>query len=458
MCSPGWTTSKEQLEAVESGAQDYLTKDDISSDLLARSIRYALSRQHLLQQVKAANESLEDKNRHLAQLYNTAQQFVENVSHEFRTPLTVIREFTSIIRDGLDGPVTAKQAEHLNKVLYRTDDLSLMVDDMLDISRLEAGLLGVWRRPCQANDLLENVVGLLRGRAATKKISLSTNIAPELPTLFCDEEKARRVLMNLTVNAIKFAPEQGVVEVWARMSDNGSDIEIGVRDNGPGISAENLEVIFDRFRQVDQTLHTSTKGFGLGLNIAKELVTLNLGQINVESAPGKGSNFSFTVPRHSTEVVFDRFLRRLLSTPNAGPEVCLYTVDATLNKAEASVVVDEFLQRAVRATDLVMSTGDSRWVIAAPCCDYDHEKMVHRLTDDWAQFLRNSPQMKSSPLKIEYRGAWSVGEELDDLTAAFVELCELSGAEPKPTPTILVVDDDREVNNCLGLRLRRRGV
>ena len=139
----GLVDERTALEAVGSGAQDYITKDDIASNLLARSIRYALHRQHLLHQVKTTNELLEERNRRLAQLYDTAQQFVENVSHEFRTPLTVIREFTSIIRDGLDGPVTAKQKDHLNKVLNRTDDLSLMVDDMLDISRLEAGLLGI---------------------------------------------------------------------------------------------------------------------------------------------------------------------------------------------------------------------------------------------------------------------------------------------------------------------------
>ncbi len=202
------------LEAVDCGAQDYIGKDDVTPNVLSRSIRYALARQNLLLEVKTTNNLLAEKNARLAQLCDTAQQFVENVSHEFRTPLTVIREFTSIIRDGLDGPVTAKQAEHLNKVLHRTDDLALMVDDMLDASKLGAGLLGVWRKKCQAGDLIENVAGLLRSRAASKRIKLSTEITPDLPLVFCDEEKARRVIMNLAVNAIKFAAESGNVEIW----------------------------------------------------------------------------------------------------------------------------------------------------------------------------------------------------------------------------------------------------
>ena len=208
------------FEALEGGALDYIDKVDLTPALLSRSIRFALLRQNLSQRLQATNELLEEKNLRLSQLCDTAQQFVENVSHEFRTPLTVIREFTSIIRDGLDGPVTAKQEEHLNKVLHRTDDLALMVDDMLDISKLEAGLLSVWRRKCHANELIENVVGLLKGRAASKKVKLSVTLPHALPDVFCDDEKARRVIMNLAVNAIKFAPEGGSVDVWARPTDD----------------------------------------------------------------------------------------------------------------------------------------------------------------------------------------------------------------------------------------------
>jgi signal transduction histidine kinase len=453
----GLVDEQTALEAVGSGAQDYITKDDIASNLLARSIRYALHRQHLLHQVKTTNELLEEKNRRLAQLYNTAQQFVENVSHEFRTPLTVIREFTSIIRDGIDGPVTAKQKDHLSKVLNRTDDLSLMVDDMLDISRLEAGLLGVWRRPCQTIDLVDNVAGLLKGRAALKRITLSTNVAPELPVLYCDEEKARRVIMNLAVNAIKFAPEGGKVDIWARLSTNGSDVEIGTSDNGPGISSDNVQVIFDRFRQVDQALHSSTKGFGLGLNIAKELVALNLGQINVASSPGTGSTFWFSVPPHDNQILFNHYLTRLVSASSTRPEVSLFSVEAHSSKSDAVPVVDEFLQRSVHANDLVMSCSNDRWVIAADCTEADQRRMAQRLISEWNDFVRNSPQVKIVPLQIEYRGTWSIDTDRDDLSAAFMELCGLKSGGQSPSRTVLVVDDDREVSSCLALRLNSAG-
>jgi signal transduction histidine kinase len=445
------------LGAVDAGAQDYITKDTITPDLLARTIRCALVRQNLLHQIKTANDSLEDKNARLAKLYNTAQQFVENVSHEFRTPLTVIRELTSIIRDGLDGPVTAKQCEHLNKVLHRTDDLALMVDDMLDISRLEAGLLGVWRRSCQAGDVIENVFGQLKGRAESKHITLSFDVPPGLATMFCDEEKARRVIMNLAVNAIKFAPEGGAVDIRARLFHNQEDIEIGVRDNGPGISKENLELVFERFRQVDQGLTMSTKGFGLGLNIAKELVALNLGQIHVDSEVGRGSTFSFTVPQFEPRIVFDRYMKRLDSLPDKTAEICLATTEMNVVQVEKMVVFDEFLHRSVRAMDLVMPAGDSHWIIAAACSELECDQMIQRLTNEWSGFAHNCPQLRYVPLEIQNRGEWSTSDQREDLTEAFLELYGFNEAKVNRTATVLIVDDDREVNQCLSVRLRSAG-
>ncbi|HEX5472135.1 MAG TPA: response regulator [Lacipirellulaceae bacterium] len=445
------------LDAVDAGAQDYITKDAITPDLLGRTIRYALARQHLLHQLKSANDLLAEKNARLAKLYNTAQQFVENVSHEFRTPLTVIREFTSIIRDGLDGPVTVKQCEHLNKVLHRTDDLALMVDDMLDISRLEAGLLGIWRRSCHVSDVIENVVSQLNGRAASKNISLSFDVPPNLPTIYCDDEKARRVIINLAVNAIKFAPEAGTVDIWARLCSNQEDIEIGVHDNGPGISKENLEPIFERFRQVDQGLTMSTKGFGLGLNIAKELVSLNLGQIRVESEIARGSTFSFTVPRFEPGIVFDRYLKRLTSLTDKLPEICLATVEVNTAQVERTVIVDEFLHRSVRASDLVIPSGDSHWVIATACSEPECDQLIQRLMAEWNGFARNCPHLRSAPLEIENRGAWPTNDQREDLIGAFVELCESNAPKTRRASTVLIVDDDREVNQCLSVRLQSAG-
>ena len=446
------------LDALDLGAQDYLAKDEATPELLSRSIRYAMQRHHLLGQLKASNDLLEQKNQRLAQLYETAQQFVENVSHEFRTPLTVIREFTSIIRDGLDGPVTPKQVEHLDKVLHRTDDLALMVDDMLDISKLEAGLLGVWRRPGRVDELIDTVHGLVKGRAESKHIQLGLSVAENLPEVFCDEDKARRVIVNLLVNAIKFTPEGGSVNLWAAVGDAADEVTIGVTDSGPGISPENLAIIFERFQQLEQNLRASTKGFGLGLNIAKELVALNLGRIHVESTVGIGSTFSFTLPRNDPQIVFARYLDRLATTSQPAPHLSLFAVEMpTSTVLSATPVADEFLQRSVRANDLVMHCGEGRWIVAALCRAEQGSCLIERLTAEWASFGRNCPNTQLPELRIRHLVTHPLDGDRQELIASFAARAKGQPDVARPSRKVLVVDDDPEVSQCLGVRLQAAG-
>jgi hypothetical protein len=447
------------LETLDKGAQDYLVKGDIVPDTLSRSIRYAMQRHQMLGQLQAANELLRTRNDRLAELYNTAQQFVDNVSHEFRTPLTVIREFTSIVRDGCDGPVTQKQIEHLDKVLHRTDDLALMVDDMLDISKLEAGLLGVWRRPCQIADLISNVTGQLRKRAESKSVRLMSRLPHDLPQVFCDEEKAQRVLINLAVNAIKFTPDGGRVEIWARPAEDGTEITVGVTDSGPGISAENLEVIFERFRQLETNLRASTKGFGLGLNIAKELVSLNLGQMHVESEVGKGSTFSFTLPANDWITIFERYAKRVSALADASSALSFLAVSIGLDLHDnVAPVVDEYLQRSVRAYDLAIQISPQTWIVAAACPEREVPALIERLKDGWRVYARNCPRGELPGLQMTHHGTYAFSAGIERLTEKFHCLLDSDTFKRQSTGgTVLVVDDDQEVSSCLGVRLQAAG-
>jgi signal transduction histidine kinase len=446
------------LATLDKGAQDFLVKNNLQPDMLSRAIRYALQRQQLLGQLQAANELLHSKNKRLSELYDTAQQFVDNVSHEFRTPLTVIREFTSIVRDGYDGPVTPKQIEHLDKVLHRSDDLALMVDDMLDISKLEAGLLGVWRRPCCVEEMVKNVTGLLRARATSKKISLAAEYSQDLPQVYCDEEKAQRVLINLAVNAVKFTPEGGRVIIGATLSDDGSEVVVSVTDSGPGICQSNLDVIFERFKQVETNLRSSTKGFGLGLNIAKELVQLNLGQICVESQIGAGSTFSYTLPKNEPSIIFDRYLRRRTAQAGELPWVTLLIASYDVEyPANCAPVIDEYLQRSVRANDFVLQSAERNWMIAACCSEQEYSNLTDRLLSGWQDYVRNFPQSKLPPLKLEHYQTYSATRDVSKLWGDYEQLVGGNGNAPPAGKTVLVVDDDQEVNACLGLRLEAAG-
>ena len=444
------------LEMLAEGIQDYIVKDDLTPSSLSRSILYSIRRHSMWKEIAQANRELENKNEHLSKLYEMAQQFVDNVSHEFRTPLTVIREFTSIVKDGLDGPVTSKQAHHLEKVIQRTDDLALMVDDMLDISKLEAGLLSVWRRPCCATELVRGIRSLLEGRADAKNIQLDFEVSPCLPLLYCDEEKAGRVIINLTVNALKFTPEGGKVTIWAKPDQSNHGVVIGVSDSGPGIREEDLEEIFERFQQIESNIRSSTKGFGLGLNIAKELVALNLGKMNVESVVGEGSTFSFTLPAYDTSLLLKKYVGRVEKSINRNDvSLSLFSVRILTDALEMDPVVDEFLQRVVRGQDLVLSSGELTWVILAHCSKQETAGFINRIEQEWQDFVRNCPNSDLPEISLQQRGIWSLPEERNLLLQASESA--LSGEQYAELRKVLVVDDNPEVNQCLGLRLQSAG-
>ncbi|QDS98306.1 response regulator [Adhaeretor mobilis] len=451
------------LQMLAEGAADFICKSDIRAETLSRSIQYTMRRQQLLVELQSANTMLSEKNRRLNQLYKTAQQFVDNVSHEFRTPLTVIREFTSIVRDGLDGPVTERQAEHLEKVIYRTDDLSLMVDDMLDISKLEAGLLAVWRRPCAVEELVRNVEGIIASRAKARGIEFTIDIPADLPEAFCDEEKARRVLINLAINAIKFTPSSGSVKIWAKSNADQAEIVLGVTDTGSGISQENLSSIFGRFRQVDSGIHSSTKGFGLGLSIARELVYLNLGEMDVQSQIGIGSTFTFTLPTNDLAAIVDRYLERIESKRTEGTSIALVRARAEGVMAKQSeAVVDEFLQRAVCGGDLAVRSTDQQWLIAKESTESELKDTLAKIEGDWSAFKRNCPGVELPGIRFELDRVLPMPECHFELRQAALNGLNTERHQETSEPTsdhrtVLVVDDNEDVSRCLSLRLEAAG-
>ena len=314
----GMDDQEAALGLVNDGAQDYIVKGSLASETLSRSIRYAVQRhqnvieiQQLLEEAEQSRELLGRKNKKLAKLYDQAHEFVDNVSHEFRTPLTVIKEYVSLIREGLVGDVTDEQQRMLHIAEDRADDLNIKVDDMLDMSKLEAGMLGAWRKDNQVEDILTHVRASLERKAAVRNVALQWAIDDNLPLVYCDDEKVGRVLTNLAINAVKFCGNPGLVQVAARTDERAGNVVFSISDNGPGIDEDSLASIFHRFKQLDSDSRGSTKGFGLGLNIAKALVGLNFGQLSVESQLGKGSTFSFTVPITDPIEVTKRYLHRI---------------------------------------------------------------------------------------------------------------------------------------------------
>jgi signal transduction histidine kinase len=236
--------------------------------------------------VAARTQELETANRHKS-------EFLANVSHELRTPLTAIKGFVDNMLDGLTGELNPRQLRYLTRLQANTDRLARLINDLLDLSRIEAGRLELRPTTVRLAPLVQDVVASLRPVAAVQDLRLEAPTTDAI--VWADSDKVTQVLMNLLGNALKFTPADGQVTVTVT-HDGVAWVQIAVADTGPGISADDAAHIFDPFYQTVHMDLVRRHGTGLGLAIAKTLVEMHGGRLWVESTVGHGSTFCFTLP------------------------------------------------------------------------------------------------------------------------------------------------------------------
>jgi PAS domain S-box-containing protein len=371
------------------------------------------AKRHLLE---VFNVELSAKNNKLGELYKTAHNFVDDVSHEFRTPLTVIKEFASIIRDGLAGGISVEQGEYLDIIRNRVDDLATMVDDMLDISKLESGMLGVCRRNWTVDQIIEHVRSTLERKASAHKMKLEYEFEADLPMIYCDLEKIGRVIINLTVNALKFSREKGCVKLCVHRSDDDcSTVTVSVTDNGPGIAPEDVTVIFNRFKQLGDGLRAGTKGFGLGLNIARELIRLNYGEIGLRSELSRGSTFFFSIPIADPVIVVKLWTKLALRGTHDSVTASLLTIRCDSDcPANLLGELDQFLQGNLRYSDVLICITSNEWVMVSTADEHEICRMVQRIEHAWQEENRNRPGDPLPGITIKIQATYTLpGQELD---------------------------------------------
>lgn len=220
--------------------------------------------------------------------------FVSTVSHEMRTPLTIIREFTSLVHDGSAGEINDEQHDFLDTVIRNCDRLTGLVGDLLELARLESGKYRMERQQTDLRALLERCVADFEPVAAAEGIFLMLDVQSDLPDVLGDGDRITQVLVNLMGNAVKFTPSGGAITVTA--SVRGSEVEVAVEDTGIGIAEEHQAMIFGAFVQVDRADGPGQRGTGLGLNVARQIVELHGGRLDLTSRLGEGSRFYFTLP------------------------------------------------------------------------------------------------------------------------------------------------------------------
>ncbi|RKX99702.1 hypothetical protein DRP77_12830 [Candidatus Poribacteria bacterium] len=227
--------------------------------------------------------------------------FVSLVSHELRTPLTAIQLGVSLVLDGKAGPINEKQRSSLEKVDRQVKRLTDLINDLLDLSRIESGRIQMKREPISLVDIAVSRLEEMKPQADSKGVKLDLEVEGEIPMTVGDEARIGQVITNLLSNALKFTPQGGQVKV--RLSRQGDMILTEVIDTGPGIPEEERERIFDKFYQLSDFKTRSQGGSGLGLSIAKGIVEAHGGRIWVESEVGVGSNFKFLLPIISPEEI-----------------------------------------------------------------------------------------------------------------------------------------------------------
>jgi signal transduction histidine kinase len=243
--------------------------------------------------VNRMNDELRRLYRELETTSQHKSDFLANMSHELRTPLNAIIGFSQVLREGMVGDVNTKQAEYLEDILSSGNHLLSLINDVLDLSKVEAGQVELQVAPFSLQDALERGVSMVREQATTEGVQVTLHKNGGLDVVTGDERRIRQVIFNLLSNAVKFTPDGGQVDITARRAKG--EVRVCVADSGPGIATEDLDRIFEEFQQTEAG-SSQREGTGLGLALSKRFVEMHGGQIWCESKVGEGSRFEFTLP------------------------------------------------------------------------------------------------------------------------------------------------------------------
>ncbi len=270
-------------KAIEKGAQDFLLRSDIDERILPRVIKYAMER-----------KVSEERTRSLA---NRGLAFVSLVSHELRAPLAIVKEGVNLVLDKILGKTNQKQHQVLTATRRNINRLDQIITNMLDISKIEAGDIRLQKQWFDLVDVVKKVIGSYDLQIREKKLNLRVTFSGQTVEVYADKYRIFQILSNLIGNAIKFS-EKGTITIAA--FEKSGHIECSISDNGVGIAKDDLAKVFCKFQPFGWTPGGGEKGMGLGLAISKSLVELHSGTIQVESQLGKGSCFTFSLPKEPT--------------------------------------------------------------------------------------------------------------------------------------------------------------
>ncbi len=296
------------LAAQRQGVFDFLVKERADSESLGRALRYSREKFELLEQVREESQ---------AQL-DLQSKFLSHVSHELRSPLASAYQYATLVLDGIAGPVDEQQKEFLGAAVSNLGRLNQMVDDLLEVTRLQSGKYVLHESLVCLADVLRETETSFQPRANAAGVEIQFDVQTEAQVV-CDAKRMAQVVGNFVDNAIKFTDSGGTVRV--ALCEVDGRVTVSVVDNGPGLSAEDQKKVFDRLYQADGTVDVGRRGLGLGLHICREILRLSGSEVRLESTQGQGSSFSFALPVFSWQSRLEPLAASIKKAGDSAPMV-----------------------------------------------------------------------------------------------------------------------------------------
>ena len=346
--------------------------------------------------VVALYAELDEKAGHLRRADEMKSRFLSNMSHEFRTPLSSIRALSKLLLDRVDGALTVEQEKQVKFILRGAEDLSELVNDLLDLAKIEAGKIDIRPGAFAISDLFSALRGMLRPLLVSESVRLEFDAAGDVPTLYTDEAKLSQVLRNFISNALKFT-DTGEVRVSAVFLPEENAVRVSVRDTGVGIPKASQQLVFEEFTQIENRLQNRVKGTGLGLPLCRKLADLLGGRVELQSTLGVGSTFSVVLPLNFTTPRSEAVAGSV-----AGVEDQRLPVLVVEDEESTRLLYERFLlgsaYRAVFATSL--READAQWLAQPPVAILLDVSLKGEDSWLWLTNIKSDPRRASVPVVL----------------------------------------------------------
>jgi len=444
-----------QITAIISDLEKKEAELEERSKTLTRMQRAML---HIMDDLDIAKKEMHKVNKELQTLDGLRSDFVSTVSHELRTPLTTMKEFASIILDEIPGKLTKEQKEYMDIISGNIDRLARLINNLLDISKIESGRVELKRALVDIPNLANSVISIIKPEAQGKHIEFKTLFPVAALNLYADPDKVVQVFTNLIGNAIKFTEENG--EITVEIKDTEQEAICSIADTGIGIAPENLDKIFGKFQQFGREPGGGAKGTGLGLAISKELVEMHNGRIWAESKPGKGSKFIFTLPKHNKEYILHETVeKRIGGAKKENKEVSIFIIrlddylefEEKLEKDGAQKVFLPILasvEDVMRNEDFLTLSSKNEIIVLAQLNKQEASDIRARLKRIIKEHTFEIDAQLEKGFSYGYATYPDDADNAKDLLERAYKSC-VQEREARLKKTIMIVDDQPELRNLL---------